>query len=104
MKYIFNHPSTIRDAPLADYLARELTKIRDSINTLYDGYLPDTLEYPGGEDNLLLCTDEALDLGGGKGLYVRIGGQWYRCATTPVALTFPTTGVSRHVGNTPTVV
>lgn len=103
MKYLPRQPPFSLSGDLSEYLSVEFQRIRESINTLYDGYLPDTLEAPGGEDNLLLCTDEHYDFGGGAGVYARIGGQWYRLEAVPVARVFPLTGGGRKVGNAATI-
>ena len=86
-----------------DYLYRELLRIQQSINDVYDGIIESQNKDPGGNENLFIFSDGTFDFGDGEGMYFRIGRQWYKLDARKVGFSIPLSGTITLVGNTNTV-
>lgn len=105
-RYRSQYPTTLGDfGALVEFLVRELQRVEDAVDALYDGEQEPLREFPPRDQTVLVFGDEDFDLGDGEGLYLRIGQQWYKLDMHAVAGPggYPETGSVSVEGNTPTV-
>lgn len=102
-RYRADNPPLAEQTTLTEYLFRELRRIQESLDDLYDGLQDPIRELPEKQDPVVAYSDGEFDLGDGEGLYLRIDGQWYKLQMTPVAALRPSHGNIQAFGQTPTV-